>query len=70
MPLRSLGISTEMASKLLDRKISTEVMTFHQLLTGDRALTLKQSISLDETKFPKTVAALRKIGRLNAAEEG
>lgn len=67
--LRSLGISPEMASKLLDQKISSDVMNFHRLSTGERALTLKQSISIDETKFPKTVAALRKVAQLKTPDE-
>lgn len=62
--LCSLGISPELASRLLDRKIPSEVLNFHQLLTGECALTLKRSISLDETRFPKTVAALRNVGHL------
>lgn len=62
--LRSLGISPEMASKLLNRNTTSELLHFDPVPTGECALSLKQSFLLDETRFPKTVAALRKGGRL------
>lgn len=62
--LRSLGISPEIASKLLGQKTTSELLHFDPVLTGECALSLKQPFSLDETKFPKTAAALRKGGRL------
>lgn len=62
--LRSLGISPEIASKLLDRKTPSGVLHFDLVFTGECALSLKQPVSIDESKFPKTAAALRKAGRL------
>lgn len=62
--LRSLGISPEMASKLLGQKTSSDLLHFDPVLTGECALSLKQPCSLDETKCPKTAAVLRKYGRL------
>jgi len=62
--LRSLGISPEIALGLLNKKIATEFLQLDHISSGERLLSIKRSIILDETRFPKTTEKLRKGGLL------